>query len=633
MDPFEQAWNSTETASADPFEAAWNSYDTPTKPTLVNSQSATRRPTWGESATFVGKALAEGAGKTLDLVSALNPFSIGSDRFLNFKDRPAETFMTDLFGRPEDTGITGTVPDIAKAAVESSTFPFGGPVANALAGAGAEIGHKVAPESRVAPFIGALFGSGTAAAGEGLASWGLNAGKAFERSSVGARVGDYLKSLRNRGVVDDTELNQMGTRLSEAINEIGDTEGFGLLRDPQRLAQKNQDILSSLGQKIGTTIDEADAAGAQAMPNFGPGSATDRLIANAKAEKRDLKEALSEFKARFFDPNDGWDGTVQGLNAWKSSVGNLGFTGTAKGSLPAAVGRKLQRALYQDMSNAVNGAVTKSGVVDAGKWSALMRQYSNHAELLPVLNPNVARSLNVTWDKIARGMLRTSGGTLTTPTIIGAALSTTTMGPLAGLMAGGALSLLSSPTGQGLMGNLLKTSGRLGVQSFQGSAASLFPGLVNAIENQPQADMAIPQDKTPMTEQTKEDVAWNEIKSDPYYHALALTESDMNPNAQNPKSTAKGLFQFIDSTAKAVGLKNPFDVAESLSAVKQLTGEHNAKFGADPATLYSAHYLGGTLLKKLQDGKPLTTREQKLVDSLLNKALPRFMKNYEMVSA
>lgn len=43
------------------------------------------------------------------------------------------------------------------------------------------------------------------------------------------------------------------------------------------------------------------------------------------------------------------------------------------------------------------------------------------------------------------------------------------------------------------------------------------------------------------------------------------TESSWNPNATNPNSSAKGIAQFIDSTAKAFGI-NPLDPVQSLDA-------------------------------------------------------------------
>jgi hypothetical protein len=123
-----------------------------------------------------------------------------------------------------------------------------------------------------------------------------------------------------------------------------------------------------------------------------------------------------------------------------------------------------------------------------------------------------------------------------------------------------------------------------------------------------------------------------EIDRDSYLSALYEAESGRNPQAKNPKSTASGGFQFIKRTAASLGLKNPFDLDESLTAVRKLTDEHKRLFGDDPAVLYSAHYLGSPLLRKVQRGATLTAKEQGIVDSLVQKALPRFMRIYNKVN-
>jgi hypothetical protein len=123
-----------------------------------------------------------------------------------------------------------------------------------------------------------------------------------------------------------------------------------------------------------------------------------------------------------------------------------------------------------------------------------------------------------------------------------------------------------------------------------------------------------------------------EIDQDPYLSALYETESGRNPKAKNPKSTASGGFQFIKRTAASLGLEDPFDLDQSLTAVRKLTDEHIKLFGDDPAVLYSAHYLGSPLLRKVQRGAELTTKEQEIVDSLLEKALPRFLRIYKRVA-
>lgn len=123
-----------------------------------------------------------------------------------------------------------------------------------------------------------------------------------------------------------------------------------------------------------------------------------------------------------------------------------------------------------------------------------------------------------------------------------------------------------------------------------------------------------------------------EIDQDSYLSALYETESGRNPKAKNPKSTASGGFQFIRQTAKALELEDPFDLEQSLTAVRKLTDEHKRLFGDDPAVLYSAHYLGSPLLRKLQRGDALTVKEQEIVDGLLEKALPRFLRIYKKVA-
>src|SRR6185369_4372719 len=47
---------------------------------------------------------------------------------------------------------------------------------------------------------------------------------------------------------------------------------------------------------------------------------------------------------------------------------------------------------------------------------------------------------------------------------------------------------------------------------------------------------------------------------------LAEKESGFNPKAKNPNSSAKGLFQFIDSTAKEMGVSNPYDPVQNSQA-------------------------------------------------------------------
>ena len=85
---------------------------------------------------------------------------------------------------------------------------------------------------------------------------------------------------------------------------------------------------------------------------------------------------------------------------------------------------------------------------------------------------------------------------------------------------------------------------------------------------------------------------------DGYLPRVAQIESSNNPNAQNPNSSAGGLFQFIDSTARNYGLTNKFDPAAATDAAARLAVDNkNAltqALGREPTAgeLYLAHQQG-----------------------------------------
>jgi len=86
---------------------------------------------------------------------------------------------------------------------------------------------------------------------------------------------------------------------------------------------------------------------------------------------------------------------------------------------------------------------------------------------------------------------------------------------------------------------------------------------------------------------------------------IAMIESSGNPNAKNPKSSAGGLFQFIDSTAAAYGLKNRFDPVQAADAAARLARDNAAHLrgvlGREPTAgeLYLAHQQGPAGAAKL----------------------------------
>ena len=86
--------------------------------------------------------------------------------------------------------------------------------------------------------------------------------------------------------------------------------------------------------------------------------------------------------------------------------------------------------------------------------------------------------------------------------------------------------------------------------------------------------------------------------TDDYLDRLAFIESSNDPFAVNENSGAKGLYQFMPTTARQYGLDDPFDPDASREAVKSFTNDNynflRRKLNRDPTNgeLYLAHQQG-----------------------------------------
>jgi len=85
--------------------------------------------------------------------------------------------------------------------------------------------------------------------------------------------------------------------------------------------------------------------------------------------------------------------------------------------------------------------------------------------------------------------------------------------------------------------------------------------------------------------------------------ALIMGESGFNPNAQNPTSSAYGIFQFLDSTWGAVGarkISNPFD--QIVAGLRYIAQSYGSPLGAYSAWLSrSPHWYdqGGLITERI----------------------------------
>ena len=123
-----------------------------------------------------------------------------------------------------------------------------------------------------------------------------------------------------------------------------------------------------------------------------------------------------------------------------------------------------------------------------------------------------------------------------------------------------------------------------------------------------------------------------------YYKQLAKIESGDNPNVKNPASTAKGRFQFINSTAQEYGITAEFGTpeyeAQERSAVERFTADNFNKLQSSlkrPPTageLYLAHQQGAEGASRL-----LSSPNARAVDVLGKDAVLKNGGNENMTAA
>lgn len=83
---------------------------------------------------------------------------------------------------------------------------------------------------------------------------------------------------------------------------------------------------------------------------------------------------------------------------------------------------------------------------------------------------------------------------------------------------------------------------------------------------------------------------------------LAQRESSLNPSAKNPKSSAGGLFQFIDGTWNQYGRGDKFDPAANADAAARMMRDNLDRFGGNYDAALAAHHVGpGKALEALRN--------------------------------
>lgn len=602
-------------------------------------EPATTRPSWGQSTEFVGKSLAQGAAKNLDLFGSVfsalqNP--VGA--ILGQNQRPSMEALSDKYiGTPESSGVFGPAANIARSTLGAVTFPAGGVVGNALAGAGAGIGSEIAPDSAIAPLVGALAPSAIGGAIGGISRVFSNpakeAARKLELSAFGANKSRIAKAYERAPEVLD-EMGKPQNPISTAISAFKSEGGGAKSLEGQALLDDLASQSEKFGSELNTELTKASALQKDAIvPAF---NNTFEYIKKLPGASKDEAKAIADDLISKTVNNT--DGTLISLQKEKIALNPL-IKDSAYGSNANPLKTNILKHIRSDLRQSIEDGYAAATGNKAEKIANLNKELGHRETLRPLLedirNTGEARDF---WRWFIDNWKTTGGfgaatllaGATTGPgaaviPLMGAA-ATTPAGRLA--LAKGLTSTVNAGTKAGK--NALKN---LPAAIAIGTGVAQDRSLDSKKpEGQAKGKSSLDSILTPeasATSQVFSRPVEQEIDADPFASAVYETESGRNPKAKNPNSTAKGGFQFIDKTAKAMGLEDPMDLKQSFKAFKQLTSQHQKQFGDNPVLLYSAHYLGSPLLKKVLNQGKLTDKEQQIVKELGEKALPRFVKIYQ----
>jgi hypothetical protein len=134
-----------------------------------------------------------------------------------------------------------------------------------------------------------------------------------------------------------------------------------------------------------------------------------------------------------------------------------------------------------------------------------------------------------------------------------------------------------------------------------GAALALTPAAIN--QKDLDSLMTIirgQQSATPTATNNKSDVTALLNSKPPIIKAIAWKESRFNPNAEGPKTrfgTAKGMMQIIDSTAKSLGITDPFDPVQSLEGGERYYNQLLNQFGSPQLALAAYNWGPSNVLK------------------------------------
>lgn len=261
-------------------------------------------------------------------------------------------------------------------------------------------------------------------------------GMALRRKAYGARASDYTKSADELGIWD-VQNGEVVTPTKEVLNDVIRNETLGSGVKPSKLLGSAITRQSELGKKVGAIIDNYDSSGgAPVTPIFNRAL---NYITSGKVKATDADKYVNEIIDLQDAIKQQGGGALRFLQNQRKVIGESYEVGNASRN-------GFNKALYQDIKEAIEGATPDV--------QGLNQELSKLKVVRPILERNLGGSESGNIVTRLMQALRTSGGTLTTPTILGGILGGSAGGPV-GAAAGAALTAAASPAGQNLIGKAL----------------------------------------------------------------------------------------------------------------------------------------------------------------------------------
>lgn len=234
-----------------------------------------------------------------------------------------------------------------------------------------------------------------------------NTGDRFTESSIGARVKDFTNSRKRTGAWEG-DSGALETRLSGAIREEAKAGTFPALRRPAAVESSVTATKEGFGQQIGSIVEELDQVGLAPQLNL---TKAQQVVNEAPFNLRaDLQSQLDSFSETL----QLWDGSARGLHKARSAIGSTAYRPTPN-SPAQKLDRRLQQALYGDMTDALDGVMQQgiaAGAIPPERAMQLAeanRRYGNLKQVEDVVTDAALSAQHQQYGPWQRALWTTTG--------------------------------------------------------------------------------------------------------------------------------------------------------------------------------------------------------------------------------